>query len=410
MPSSPRTPTRRRKSSAVSIDISYTSPSPQSNGYHSKRPSISNRRSSQYSVATPMPPRPISSHDRNVDFGYCNDYGNVQDVESSNGLGNLADELAEAFDEDEEGEALEDVLGVQYDGAEDVARDEHPSFRNALKENNGIPIPQKPQPIRELSLSPPKQKTWSRHHHRENSVYDGSDYGDDNDLEGVDGISASLDARMAAVESLARRGTENNGSDKDTVVQRVADALKDLGSQAGVEDGASRLITAHTALTSHLSSQTRTLQALCHPFLSPFAAAPHPDFIEEILPMLEELLLTIPTPTTHALSSLHSLHASSTELTTLLTYLSDTLHMTRQTISLASRRLRTARETVVEIRKEAEAREGGVRWIEKGEWETRLANRDCARICGDVVGGFEEVCAGWRERLAGGLGVEVGAA
>ncbi|KAK4695891.1 hypothetical protein P7C71_g1934, partial [Lecanoromycetidae sp. Uapishka_2] len=405
MPSSPQTPARRRKSSAVSIDISFTSPSPQSNGYRSKRPSISSRRSSQYSIASPMTPRPVSSHDRNTDIGYSNDYG---EAESANGLGNLADELA-GLDEDEEGEAAEVFSQDQYDGAKDQWHDvilhQQSSFQTPLRENNGVSIPQKSQPTRELSLSPPKQKMRSRQHHRENSVYDGSDYGDDSDLEGIDGISPALDARMAAVESLARRGTEANGSDRDSVVHRVADALKDLGSQAGVENAASRLITAHTALTSHLSSQTRTLQTLCYPYLSPFAAHPDLDFVEEIMPLLSELLLTLPKPTTHPLSSIHNLHASTTELTSILTYLSDTLHMTRQTTSLAARRLRTARETVIEIRKEAEAREEGERWIEKGDWDTRLASRDCARICGDVVGGFEEVCNGWRERLLSGSGV-----
>lgn len=353
-----------------------------------------------------MTPRPISSHDRNGEPKYSNGYSDTQEVESSNGLGNLADELA-GFDEDEEGEAIEEDPGFQYDGAEGQWNG-HPSFQNALKENNSILISQKPQPSRELSLSPPKQKVWSRHHHRENSVYDGSDYGDDSDLDGVDGISPSLDARMAAVESLARRGTEANGSERDNVVQRVADALKDLGSQAGIENGASRLITTHSALTSHLSSQTRTLQALCHPYLSPFAAPPSPDFVESILPLFSELLFALPTPMPHPLSSMHSLHASNTELIHILTYLSDTLHMTRQTASLASRRLRSVRETVIEMRKEAEAREEGERWLKRGDWDTRLAKRDCARICRDLVGGFEEVCNGWRERMV--LGMEVAAA
>lgn len=354
-----------------------------------------------------MTPRPMSSHDRNRDFGYSNGYS-TQGTESLNGFCNLADELA-GFDEDEEDEAAEDVSGIQYDEAKDQWNGQ-PSFQNALKENNDISISLKPHSSRELSLSPPKQEMRSRHHHRENSAYDGSDYGDDSDLEGADGISPSLDARMAAIESLARRGTEANGSDRDSMIQRVVDALKDLGSQAGVENGASRLITAHTALTSHLSSQTRTLQALCHPYLSPFAAPPDRDCIEEILPLLSGLLLAVPTPTPYPLSSMHSLQASTAELTSILTYLSDTLHMTRQTSSLASRRLRTARETVIEMRKEAEAREEGERWIEQGNWDMRLASRDCASLVSDVIGGFEEVCNGWRERLVNGLGMEVAAA
>lgn len=70
-----------------------------------------------------------------------------------------------------------------------------------------------------------------------------------------------------------------------------------------------------------------------------------------------------------------------------------------------------ARELVIEMRREAEAGETGIRWVEQGNWECRLAGRDCARVCGEVVGGFEQVCASWRKRLAGGIGgVEVGVA
>ena len=87
----------------------------------------------------------------------------------------------------------------------------------------------------------------------------------------------------------------------------------------------------------------------------------------------------------------------------------------RQTTSLASRRLRAAKELVDELRREADAREEGVRWVEKGRWNDRLAGRECERICEDVVGGFEEVCNEWRERMASGaignsrVGVKVGA-
>ena len=363
---------------------------------------MNSRRSSQCSIAHPATPRLKLHIDRIGDFGFSDGLGDGQEIERGDGLGSLADELAEAFDESEEGDAANDISGDQYD-----ARERYPSFQDAPKENNGIPVNRRSQYTRELSLSPPKQTMRSRHPHREDSVYDGSDYGDESDLEGVDGISPSLDARMAAVESLARRGTESNGSDGDNVVQRVADALKDLGSQAGVENGASRLITAHTALTSHLSAQTRTLLGLCHPLLSPMSSSPDERFIEEILPLLSELLLTLPTPARHTLSSMHSLHASTAELVSILTYLTDTLYMTRQTTSLASRRLRSAKETVDEMRKDAESRDEGNRWIANGKWETRLANRDCSKICDEVVGGFEEVCDGWRKRLVGGLGMEI---
>lgn len=245
MPSSPPTPTRRRKSSSIAIDLSLTSGSPPSNANPSKR-SFNNRRSSQCSLATPLTPGPISPHDRSGYFVSSNGFDDSVAPANGNGLGNLADELAEAFDEeDENGHELGDgVSETLHDRAEATRHDqlkenEHPTLGNANQKRQTISISPIRKATSDISLSPPKHSLRSRHT-RENSQYDGSDYGDDSDLEDTHGISPSLEARLAVVESLARRGTEANGSGADDIVQRVADSLKDLGSQAGVENGATR--------------------------------------------------------------------------------------------------------------------------------------------------------------------------
>ena len=349
-----------------------------------------------------MTPGLASSFHNDEGIALPNGIASGIESETSNGTGNLADELAGAFDEDEEVDAGVEVPKVQYNGTEDGVTYEHQLLENQLSTSS----PSKP--YKERSLSPPKQPMRSKHHHRHNSKYDGSDYGDDDDLEGLDGIPPSLEARMAAIEGLARRGTEANGSDLDGVTQRVAQHLKNLGPQSNIENGASRLITTHTAQTSYLANQTRTLSTLIHPLLSPFSTPPDPAFLDDILPLLTALISEIPTPTSLPLSSLLSLHASTAEITAMLTYLTDTLHMSRQTSSLASRRLRSAIEVVVEMRRELDAKEEAMRCLEKGDWEKRLAGRECARFCGNIIGGFQEVCDGWRKTLAGGL--EVGAA
>lgn len=59
-----------------------------------------------------------------------------------------------------------------------------------------------------------------------------------------------------------------------------------------------------------------------------------------------------------------------------------------------------ATDLVVELRHDAEAQETGVRWIENGKWNEKLANRECARVCGEVVEGFEKACDGWRRKLS----------
>ena len=66
-----------------------------------------------------------------------------------------------------------------------------------------------------------------------------------------------------------------------------------------------------------------------------------------------------------------------------------------------------ARETVVTMKRGLEEAEEGVRWLEMGDWDRKLRERDAAKVCGEVVGGFEEVCKGWRARLLGQNGGEV---
>ena len=73
--------------------------------------------------------------------------------------------------------------------------------------------------------------------------------------------------------------------------------------------------------------------------------------------------------------------------------------MSRQTTTTAARRLRSAKELVSELRREEELREEGERWLTRGGWSEKLKRRECAHVCGEVVGGFEEVCNGFRERL-----------
>lgn len=109
------------------------------------------------------------------------------------------------------------------------------------------------------------------------------------------------------------------------------------------------------------------------------------------------------------LASLQALISQTADITHTLRGLSDTLYESRQLTSTASRRLRSARELVADIRREEESREEGSRWIERGEWDRRLKDREAGKVCGDVVSGFEAVCGEWREKLFG-TNAEVAAA
>lgn len=56
---------------------------------------------------------------------------------------------------------------------------------------------------------------------------------------------------------------------------------------------------------------------------------------------------------------------------------------------------------MAELRREEEGREEGTRWIERGNWDQRLRDREAGRLCGEVVSGFEAVFGEWRQRLFG---------
>ncbi|CAG8961430.1 hypothetical protein HYFRA_00013880 [Hymenoscyphus fraxineus] len=380
MSTSPRTP-RFRRNTSNSIDLSFATPLSYGNEHSPQRPG------SKQSLHSPSTPN-RNSMSRGDSMG-MDAFSNGATL-AANGLGNLADELADAWDEDEgEGEEDDEELEMNFQ----EVRGMEPT------RDSGVDVGSSPvmAPSKTSNLTPPIQM-GGKGHRRQASDYDGSDYGGDSDMES-DGMPPGLLARMDQVESLARRGTESNGTERDGVVKRVVEELKDLGGQSGVEGNATRLITAHTALSTHLLHQTRLLQSLAYPLLSPLVAPPDDETIEDLLPLLVTLSESMPRPTTAAFTSLTQLHGLTADLIQTLNYLSDTLHMSRQTTTAATRRLRSARELVAEMKKEEEEREEGELWLTKGNWSERLGKRECAGVCGDVVGGFEEVCNGWRERL-----------
>ncbi|EAW08217.1 uncharacterized protein ACLA_029450 [Aspergillus clavatus NRRL 1] len=422
MPAIPPSPLRlsHRHSHSQSSNLDFEPLSPGTygpNGF-SHSPPRSPRTPRSSAPPSPMTPRQRNSQAMNGSYRLSGDFGSSTDA--GGGLGNLADELADAWDDEEEGGY--GYVSGQDNGPGDL---QHDMDRSDGEDgyNMGRRSPLSDFAAEHASLQPPRAKPRNgtqRSHRRHESQYDGSDYGNESDFEEAADISPGLEGQMAEIESLARRGIENNGSENDYVIQRAVEALRDLGGQSGIENNATRLITAHTSITSHLTHQTRTLQTLTHPLLfSPYPLL-SPDAIDALIPLIDEGLLpnlphpfpgqphhtsrpTTPSqsPSFNPLISLQALIAQTTELTLSLRGLSDTLYESRQLTATASRRLRSARELVAELRREEEGREEGTRWIEKGDWDRRLRDREAGRVCYDVVSGFEAVCGEWRERLFG---------
>lgn len=161
------------------------------------------------------------------------DFGTA--VDSGGGLGNLADELADAWEEEEGGYGYasgQETAPMEDSQSLEQMRSRTPS-QGYLSERDTL------QPPR------PKMRNGSHRHRRHESQYDGSDYGNDSDLEEVADMSPALENQMAEIESLARRGLENNGSEHDHVIERAITALQDLGAQSGIENNAMRYALLH---------------------------------------------------------------------------------------------------------------------------------------------------------------------
>ncbi|KAF1958586.1 hypothetical protein CC80DRAFT_408564 [Byssothecium circinans] len=374
---------------------------------HSNTPSQRyslNRRSSGYS---PMTPHSSQEFDHGSPANGFNGGGD-------GGLGNLADELGDVWDED--GEMADGEFGEELDGPEDhediglaLDHDGSTGVGNAVNVNgvrdSGVAMPSSSPSTESKTTLSPQAAVKGRQHRRQRSLYDGSDYGDSSDLEANEGISPALEARMAAVESLARRGTEENGSATDGVVRRVVEHLRDLGSQIGIENGATRLKTAHDALTTHLAHQSRMMTSLSASLSGPRAIILDPDVIETLLPLITSTLELLPHSEHHSVLALSQLTVANRELLENLSNVQDSLHMTRQTAVNATRRLKSSKDQLAEWKRDQELREAGVRWIEKGDWDMKLKDRQAGSQCWDVVNGFEEQCGLWRQKLCEGLGV-----
>lgn len=225
MTPSPTTPRHSRHSSAADSLHGYS---------HA-------RRHSKSSVNDPVTPFPngIGRQD-SIDLGVLTSGGaSGNGMGIGMGMGNLADELADAFsdsnDEDEgEYEDSQDnassslTTETQRTAANDVGYsgvDLTSTTAEGISSghDNAVGL-----------LSP-----HGRGHQRRSTEYDGSEYGSESDLDSA-GMPPTLIAKIDAIESLTRRGTEKYGGPGDEVFQRVTDSLRDLGSQSNVEGSASR--------------------------------------------------------------------------------------------------------------------------------------------------------------------------
>lgn len=198
------------------------------------------RKSSLYSVPSPATPRPVSSHSRTGEFSYSTEFASAGG--SGNGLGSLADELAEAWDED--GEVDEGTSGLQVDHEEEGMCNGHensqPRSSPECHYDRSIGLAISPGlEHKARALQSPTRQTSKPKHRRKATDYSWSDSGDilSHDSSSSSGIPSSLEARLDDMERLAQQGTD---LEADEVCKTLSESLRDLSSQANVENGVAR--------------------------------------------------------------------------------------------------------------------------------------------------------------------------
>ncbi|KAF8422425.1 hypothetical protein EV426DRAFT_535166, partial [Tirmania nivea] len=201
------------------------------------------------------------------------------------------------------------------------------------------------------------------------------------------GITYGLQERIDQIERLAMEGKKMKFA-PDEVIPRFMDGLQRLQPQSTMETAVSRLTTAHSALASHMYNETRSLRELSFGL---HWSHPPP---EETADLLTDLIDLVPRPPLEPFHELLSLRLLTVQLVSQLSFISDSLHMVRQSSNAATRKLRVAREACAEWKGELEAAERGRKYIDEGDWVGKCSRREAAGVCVEVMEGFEKFCLG----------------
>ncbi|EXJ56689.1 hypothetical protein A1O7_07033 [Cladophialophora yegresii CBS 114405] len=324
-----------------------------------------------------------------------------------NGMGNLADELEQAWDDEvdeEEGQSI--FLEGLREG--DVAQD------SSMMRDNQSPmhdlgfgmVSQSPRdqinglsptanvPLNRRDSQPPEPKKPGAHQRHE-SAYDGSDYGPESEAEQEDEtLSPMLRKRLRDIENLTRMcvNPEDAVSEGGGTVRRVISGLKDLGPQANIEYGVTRLSTAYTSLATHRTHKTRDLFTQSHSLMYGGSLWQLPeDLIDLLLDDINELAAALPfLRPQNPLLSLQIFASQTDELTHTLRSLTDLLQESRLASSAATRKLKSVRDMVDDMVLEEELVENSILLIQAGDWDRRCRTRQAARTCQEVCEGFAD--------------------
>ncbi|RMD42110.1 hypothetical protein DV735_g2985, partial [Chaetothyriales sp. CBS 134920] len=321
-------------------------------------------------------------------------------VGDNTGLGNLADELAEADVDEEHGTLSPAFLADLREGdLDEFAISEIPTSPYADPNDMTPWSPQEPRHRQSNSNSntTPTSATFKRNRRSKSAqgdntaLYDGSDYGPESDSEDGrrSGLPPLLAKRIRSIERLVRESTD-----------RGEEAL--LGpTQANIEYGVTRLLTACNSIATYRTHAQRDLFSSSHalmyghwihqlPTETLDQLASELEAVFAALPVLPSTTMTADSPHQNPLVSLSILANNTNSLINTLRSLTDLLQETRLAANAATRQLKTVRDMVEELRLDDELVENSMLLIQAGDWDRRCRERQAARVCREVVHGFGE--------------------
>ena len=315
---------------------------------------------------------------------------------AAGGGGNLADELDQLDDDDviegdDEDDLVEEMGDASFEHVE-AARDSgiDVSYASASSKR-GSPnhVRNFSKPFSGMEKPPDEEREINEANKEDNHPRQQAE---------EDKFSPELEELMHAIHRMT-----SYTSTADPLVERAIALLQDLGNQTGVEAAVQRLTTSTNSTTSHLTTQSRSMQALSqtlYPMFLTFSAPLDPQIIEEVVPMVEALLKeSLPQPDPLALQKLQKLHRDTGEVVSALAGLTDTLQMGKQITNTAARHLRTTQTVLMDIRQERDQAEQARQDLASNDWNEKLKSRWCANQCKDIVSGFEDTCDALRNRL-----------
>lgn len=331
--------------------------------------------------------------------------------QGENGLGNLADELEQAWDDGEEEEGESNFLEGLREG--DVEQDhslhglQSPYAINDMHDFGFGMVVQSPHPAQYDGASPALQVPSSqaielrspthpkRGHQRHESAYDGSDYGPESDADEEEEATLSpiLRKRIHDIQKLTRMcvNPEDAVSEGGGTIKRTVKGLKDLGPQGNIEYGVTRLITAYASMASHRTNKTRDLFTQSHSLMYGGILHLPEEMIDVLLEEIRELNSTLPfLRPQNPLLSLQILASQTDELSQTLRSLTDLLQESRLAANAATRKLKSVRDMVEDMNVEDELVENSIMLIQAGDWDRRCRTRQAAKTCQEVCEGFAD--------------------